>query len=63
MTQTARGFIKDPVGIQERPEEVNKRFKVGDWEIDLVIGKGHSEALLTIVERVTRCTVTKRVFD
>ena len=36
---------------------------MGDWEIDLVIGKGHSGALVTIVERVTRYTVTMRVFD
>ena len=36
---------------------------MGDWEIDLVIGKDHSGALVTIVERVTRYTVTLRVFD
>jgi len=36
---------------------------VGDWEIDLVIGKVHRGALVTIVERVTRYTVTLRVFD
>ncbi|MCK5819469.1 MAG: IS30 family transposase [Psychromonas sp.] len=58
-----RGFIKDPVGIEERPEEVNNRSRVGDWEIDLVIQKGHRGDLLTIIERVTRYTVTKRIFD
>ena len=61
--QAGRGFIKDRVGIEERPESVDKRSRIGDWEIDLVIGKGHSGALLTIVERVTRYTVTKRIFD
>jgi len=61
--QAGRGFIKDRVGIKERPSVVDERSRIGDWEIDLVIGKGHSGALLTIVERVTSYTVTKRIFD
>jgi IS30 family transposase len=61
--QAGRGFIKERIGIEERPSIVDERLRVGDWEIDLVIGKGHSGALLTIVERVTRYTVTKRIFD
>jgi IS30 family transposase len=36
---------------------------MGDWEIDLVIGKGHSGALVTIVERKTSFTVSTRVDD
>jgi len=58
-----RGYIKDRVGIEERPSIVDDKSRVGDWEIDLVIGKGHSGALLTIVERATSFTVTKRIFD
>jgi IS30 family transposase len=61
--QAGRGFIKDRIGIEKRPSVVDERSRVGDWEIDLVIGKGHSGALLTIVERVTSYTVTKRIFD
>ena len=61
--QAGRGFIKDRIGIEKRPDVVDERSRVGDWEIDLVIGKGHSGALLTIVERVTSYTVTKRIFD
>jgi IS30 family transposase len=34
-----------------------------DWEIDLVIGKGHSGALITIVEHKTSVTVSTRVDD
>jgi hypothetical protein len=45
-------FIKDRVSIDERPSVVDERSRVGDWEIDLVIGKGHSGALLTIVEHL-----------
>lgn len=58
-----RGYIKDRIGIECRPAIVDDRTRVGDWEIDLVIGKGHSGALLTIVDRLTRYTVTKRIFD
>jgi len=61
--QAGRGFIKDRIGIEKRPSVVDDRSRFGDWEIDLVIGKGHSGALLTIVERVTSYTVTKRIFD
>ena len=61
--QAGRGFIKDRVSIDERPQVVDDKGRIGDWEIDLVIGKGHSGALVTIVERKTSFTVTKRVFD
>jgi IS30 family transposase len=36
---------------------------MGDWEIERVIGKGHSGALITIVERKTSFTVSTRVDD
>jgi hypothetical protein len=55
--QAGQGFIKSRVSIDERPSIVDTRSRVGDWEIDLVIGKGHSGALVTIVERKTRFTV------
>ena len=60
---TGRGYIKDRIGIEDRPAIVDERTRVGDWEIDLVIGKGYSGALVTIVERLIRYTVTKRIFD
>jgi IS30 family transposase len=45
------------VSIDERPSIVEDKSRIGDWEIDLVIGKGHSGALVTIVERKTSFTV------
>lgn len=62
-SQAGRGHIKNRVGIEERPAVVDEKTRVGDWEIDLVIGKGHSGALVTIVERATSFTVSKRVND
>ena len=47
----SRGFIKNRVSIDERPKIVDDKGRIGAWEIDLVIGKGHSGALVTIVER------------
>jgi IS30 family transposase len=61
--RSARGQIKDRVGIEERPSVVDLRTRVGDWEIDTVIGKGHKGALVTIVERKTQHLVSKRVMD
>jgi IS30 family transposase len=61
--QAGRGFIKNRISIDERPHVVDDKSRVGDWEIDLVIGKGHSGALVTIVERKTSFTVSTRVDD
>lgn len=59
--KTSRGRIKNRVGIEHRPCLVEEKSRVGDWEIDTVIGKGHSGALVTIVERATQFTLSKRV--
>lgn len=40
--------------MPERPEVVETRERIGDWEIDLMIGKGHSGAMLNIIEKSTR---------
>ncbi len=42
---------------------VDEKSRIVDWEIALVIGKGHSGALVTIVERKTSFTVSTRVND
>ena len=52
-----RGTIKNRVGIQERPELVERKIRIGDWEGDTVIGKGQKGALLTLAERVSRYTL------
>ena len=52
-----RGQIKNRVGIEERPEIVEQKMRKGDWEGDLVIGKNHSGALVTLVDRKTKKTL------
>lgn len=59
--KSTRGQIKNRLSIDDRPKIVDDKLRVGDWEIDTVIGKGHSGALVTIVERVTNFTVSKQV--
>lgn len=46
-----RGKIPNRVGIEERPEIVEQRKRLGDWEGDTIIGKGHCGAVLTLVDR------------
>lgn len=59
----SRGKIRNRVSIHDRPEIVETRERAGDWEIDLMIGKGHSGALLTIVERKHRYSLAARIDD
>jgi len=40
---------------------VDAKSRIGDWEIDTVIGKGHSGALVTIDERATQFTLLANV--
>ena len=39
------------MSIENRPEIVAERSRFGDWEGDLIMGKNHKGAILTLVER------------
>ena len=56
-----RDHIKNRVSINEQSAIVEEKSCVGDLEVDLVIDKGHSGALVIIVDRTTSFTVSKRV--
>ena len=49
-----RGKIPNRVSIDTRPEVVNLKERIGDWEIDTIIGKNHQGAILTATERKTQ---------
>ena len=59
--KTSRGQIKNRISIDDRPAEVDEKSRIGDWEIDTVIGKGLSYALMTIVERATQFTLSAQL--
>ena len=56
-----RGQIRNRVSIDERPTIVAEKTRIGDWEIDTVIGQNHQGALVTIVDRVSKFTLIKKV--
>ncbi|WP_221896596.1 IS30 family transposase [Bathymodiolus japonicus methanotrophic gill symbiont] len=49
-----RTGIPNRVDIDERPEEVNNRKRIGGWEADTIIGKNHKGAIVTLDERVSK---------
>ena len=48
-----RGIIHHRVSIELRPSIVNKRERLGDIEVDLMMGKNHQGALLVMTDRAT----------
>lgn len=53
--------IKDRVSIDERPQIVEGKNRIGDWEIDTIISKGHKQAIITIVERFSKYMLMKKL--
>jgi IS30 family transposase len=56
-----RGKISNRVDIAQRPEIVDKKERLGDWEADLVSGRHHQGFLVTLVERLTKYTLIGHV--
>jgi IS30 family transposase len=48
-----RGCIKNRVDISMRPAIVDEKRRLGDLEVDTIIGKNHQGAILTINDRVS----------
>jgi len=51
-----RGLIPGRIGIEHRPEVVNAKLRVGDFEGDTIVGVGHKGAIVSLVDRVTKIT-------
>jgi IS30 family transposase len=56
-----RGKIPNRVSIEQRPEIVELRERIGDWEADTMIGAGQKGAIVTLVERKSRFTMMDKV--
>lgn len=55
------GSIKNRRFIDERPKIVDEKNRIGDWEIDTIIGKQRQQAVVSIVERFSKKTILKKV--
>ncbi len=56
-----RGKLKNRVSIDERPAIVDTRQRLGDWEVDTIIGKGHRHAIVSLTERKSRLALLRKV--
>lgn len=55
------GSIRNRRFIDERPIIVDEKSRIGEWEIDTIIGKNHQQAIVSIVERKSKFTILKKV--
>lgn len=51
-----RGCIPGRVDIDARPSVVEGKTRLGDWELDTIIGAGQSGAIVSMVERTSKLT-------
>lgn len=56
-----RGTLKNRVSIDERPPIVETRQRLGDWEVDTIIGKGHYQAIVSLTKRKSRFALLRKV--
>ena len=56
-----QGQLPGRVSIEMRPEIVERRARIGDWELDTVFGKGHRRCLLSMNERRSRLTLLAKL--
>lgn len=59
----SRGAIPKRVSIEERPKVVDQRERIGDIEVDLMMGKNHKSALLVMTDRATLVTMIEKLSD
>lgn len=55
--------IRNRIGIRQRPDVVDRRSRVGDWEGDTIVGKGHRGYVATFVDRRSGYLVASRMRD
>jgi IS30 family transposase len=60
-SKSSRGQIPDRISIEKRPDIVEQKIRIGDFESDLIIGKDHQGALLTIVDRFSSFLIVENV--
>jgi len=61
LRRSERVFKPHGPSIEQRPEIVDKRKRVGDWEGDMVLSKGNKPGVNTLLERKTGIYLITRV--
>jgi IS30 family transposase len=56
-----RGNLPNRRSIEERSEIVEQRQRIGDWEADTIVGKGHHQGIVTLTERKSRLALLRKV--
>jgi IS30 family transposase len=56
-----RGKLPNRRSIEERPQIVGQRQRLGDWEADTILGKGRRGAIVTLTERRSRLALIRKV--
>jgi IS30 family transposase len=56
-----RGQLLGRRSIEERPAIVAERSRIGDWEVDTIIGKQHQKGIVTLTERKSRFALLAKV--
>lgn len=56
-----RGAITQRVSIEQRPKVVAQRKRIGDIEVDLMMGRNHKSALLVMTDRATLVTMLEKL--
>ena len=59
--QQRRGQIPDRRPLSQRPAHVEQRRQVGHWECDTIIGAGHKQVVVSMVERKSGYVVLAKV--
>ena len=56
-----RGCIPGRIDIDERPPVVEEKNRLGDWELDTIIGSGQSGAIVSMIDRASKLTKLAKV--
>jgi IS30 family transposase len=56
-----RGQLSNRRCISTRPEIVASRQRIGDWEADTIVGKGHQQAIVSLTERRSKLVLLRKV--
>jgi IS30 family transposase len=55
-TYAGRGYIPGRIDIDQRPAIVAEKSRIGDWELDTIVGAGQQGFLVSLVERMSKYT-------